>query len=114
MRQILRVCALLLPLCAISIALAKIGDKLGEESMSGRSFRAAQAASREFASNGLDISHYRIVVTERKDAWWVFFIDADVTDEMRLRARGSPGKIPGFEVEVSRDDFKAIRSSFIR
>ena len=125
MKQILRVCSLLLPLCLSSVALGDsvrkpaveaqiVHREVGEESISGRSFRAAQAASKEFASKGLDLSRYRIIVSEHEDVWWVSFIDADVTDEMRLKVRGNSGKIPGLDVELNHDDFSVIRSNFIR
>jgi hypothetical protein len=123
MRQVLRLCSLLLPLCVVPMALAQMGHKeelqigrelIREESISGRSFQAAQAASKELASKGLDILRYRIFVGEYETSWVVSFIDADVRDSVRLTVRGDPGKIPGLEVELSRDGFSVIRSNFIR
>ena len=123
MRKILHICALVWPLCVVPIALAQIGHKeelqfvgepIREEAISGRGLQAAQAASKELASKGLDISRYRVFVSEYETSWIVGFIDADVPESKRLTVRGDPGKIPGLEVELSRDGFSVIRSNGIR
>ena len=88
--------------------------KAVEESVSGRGFQAIQAAMAEFNDQGLDISRYRIIVHERATSLFVSFIDADVTDEQRLHVRGNPGTIPGFEVELRRDNLGVVRSHFIK
>ena len=88
--------------------------KAMEETISGRSFRAIEVAAAELARSNLDISLYRITVTEEGTSVVVIFIDANATGEEKKRFRGSPGNIPAFEVELGRDDLRVIRSNFVR
>jgi hypothetical protein len=88
--------------------------KAAEESISGQAYLAIQAAMNEFKGRGLDISRYRIIFSEAETYRFVAFIDADVTEEQRIHVRGSPGKIPGFEVEFEPGSLRIVRSSFIR
>ena len=88
--------------------------RAAEESISGRSYQAIQAAMPEFKDRGLDISRYRIIVYERGTSLAVIFIDAEVTGEQRLHVRGDPGKIPGLEVELRQDNFGVVSSHFIK
>jgi hypothetical protein len=85
-----------------------------DDSISGQAYLMIQVAMPEFENRGLDISRYRITVQETKDSRYVIFIDADVTEEQKRHGRGNPGKIPGFEVELARDELKVVRSNFIR
>ena len=85
-----------------------------EETISGWSFRVIQAAIPEFARNSLDVSRYRITVTETNSSFFVTFINVDVPSDLQRQFRGSPGKISAFEVELSRDDLRIIRSNFVR
>ena len=85
-----------------------------EELISGVGYRVIQAAMSEFVRNNLDISRYRITVAERGSSYVVTFIDASVTNDAPGYTRGSPGKIPSFSVELSRDDLRLIRSNFVR
>jgi hypothetical protein len=95
-------------------ALRPAEAKASEELISGQAYLSIHAAMAEFERQGLDISRYRIIVGENQTYRFVIFIDANVTEEKRLRIRGNPGKIPGFEVELTRDNFQIIRSNLIR
>jgi hypothetical protein len=99
-------------LCAGPMALPPIAANATEESISGRSYRAIQIAAAEFPAS-LDISRYRITVIDNAStSIVVIFVDADAPDNPHLR--GNPGKIPGFEVGLARDNLRVVRSSFIR
>jgi hypothetical protein len=114
MRKTWIVCLLSGLFIAGSAALLLVEAKAAEESISGRNYLAIEAAAVEFARQGLDISRYRITVHETEASLFVTFIDADVPDEQRRHVRGNPGKIPGFEVQLKRDNFQVVRSNFTR
>ena len=97
-----------------STALRSAEIKASEESISGRSYAAIQAAVAEFEGHASNIERYRIIVEEMQNSWIVLFIDADVTDEERRRVRGSPGKLAAFAVELKRDNLQVISSHFVR
>jgi len=114
MRKAWIIC-LLSGLCFLgTTALRPSAAKASEELISGKAYLLIHAAMAEFERQGLDISRYRIIVGETQTYRFVIFIDADVTEEERLRVRGSPGKIAGFAVELERDSLGVIRSHFIR
>lgn len=114
MRNILIVCSLLGLFCVGTMVLVRAGTKVTEESISGRSYPVIQTAIAELARYNLDVSRYRITVKETETSWFVTLIDADVPDDVRERFRGDPGKIPGFVVELERDNLRVVRSNFIR
>jgi hypothetical protein len=88
--------------------------KASEELISGKAYLLIQTAMNEFKGRGLDISRYRIIVEETEASRFVLFIDADATEKQRLHVRGSPGKIPAFEVELEPGSLRIIRSNFVR
>jgi hypothetical protein len=78
-----------------------------------QSYRAIQIAAAEFARHDLDVSRYRITVIDNAaTSIIVIFVDVDAPDNPGIR--GNPGKIPGFEVELARDNLHVVRSHFIR
>jgi hypothetical protein len=115
MRKIWIICSILGLFFLGPVVLLSGEAKAMEETISGRSYRAIQVAAVEFARHNLDISRYRIAVATgavAKTSIFVTFIDADAPDDPRFR--GNPGKIPGFAVELNRDDLRVIRANFIR
>jgi hypothetical protein len=81
-----------------------------EESISGRSFRAIQAAIPELERNKLGVEGYRIRVHESGASVFVLFGDPNAPKGLR----GSWGDRPAFSVELARDDLRIIRSQFER
>ena len=114
MRKIFTSCALLALFCFGPVGLLPAEIQAMEESISGRNYRAIQAAVVELARHNLDISRYRITVTETEASLIVTFIDASAPDDPRGQFRGNPGKIPAFSAELKRDNLQVIRSNFIR
>jgi hypothetical protein len=112
--RILIVCSLLGLFYVGPMALLPIAANAIEESISGRSYLAIQTAAAELVRNDLDISRYRITVIEAETALFVIFIDADVPDDTKRGVRGNPSRIPGFEVELTRNNLRVVRSHFIR
>lgn len=84
------------------------------ELVSAEGVRALQVAMPEFERAGLDLSKYRVEILRFDSTLAVLFIDAAVSPEEARQVRGSPGKIPAFGVEMSRDDFQVIRAYFQR
>lgn len=84
------------------------------ELISAEGVRALQVAMPEFERAGLDLSEYRVEIVRFDSTLAVLFIDAAVSPEEARQVHGSPGKIPAFGVEMSRDDFQVIRAHFQR
>jgi hypothetical protein len=104
-------CTLLFGLWTMAFASAPASAM--EETISARSFQAIQAAAPELVRRDLDITRYRIIVSDTQGLV-VTFMDAEVTDAMRRHVRGNPGKIPALEVALDPKDFTVVRSSFMR
>jgi len=81
-----------------------------EESISGRSFLAIQAAIPELESRSLRAADYRITVWEAGSLVIVLFGDPNSAEGQK----GNSGNRPALEVELSRDDLRVIRAHFVR
>jgi len=81
-----------------------------EETISGETFLAIQAAAVEATRNGVDVSKYKIFAKKAEYSYIITFDDP----ERPLGQLGSTTKMLSFEVEVSTRDFHIIRSHFVR
>ncbi len=75
-------------------------------SITGRSFLAIQAAVPELARFGVKVDDHRIVVVDAGASVVVLFEDPETT----VFHRGSTERMPGIEVELSREGLRVIGS----
>lgn len=80
------------------------------ESISGKSLKIIEAALPEAVRKHLDVGKYKIVVMQSEQSYLVVFDDPNRPEGQR----GSTSRMPGFEVEVRREDLQVIRSNFVR
>jgi hypothetical protein len=76
----------------------------------GASLKWIHTAEPEFERKKLDLDKYIVSVVEQNDSVTVILRSSDVVEG----ARGSTGKYPGYEVEISKKDLKVVRSNYIR
>lgn len=76
----------------------------------GHSLKWIEAAEPEFRRRNLDVSNYIVSVVDRPDSVIVALSSPDQPEG----ARGSVGKYPGYEVEISKKDMKILRSNYVR
>ena len=76
----------------------------------GSTLKWIHAAEPEFQRRNLDLDKYTVTVAEQDDSVVIALRSLDATKG----ARGSAGKFPEYEVEVSKNDMKIIRSNFVR
>ncbi len=76
----------------------------------GTSLKWIHAAEPEFQRKQLDLDRYMVSVVEQNDSVTVSLTSADTVEG----ARGSAGKYPGYEVEISKKDLKVVRSNYVR
>jgi len=77
---------------------------------SGASLKWIHIAEPEYERKKLDLDRYIVVVSEQNDSVTVGLGSPDAVEG----ARGSTGKYPGYEVEISKKDLKVVRSNYIR
>jgi hypothetical protein len=80
------------------------------DSIQGMSFLAIQGALPEFTQTKLNIVDYRLTVFAEGNSLIVTFTDRDAP----LSGRGSPGKRPGYQVEMDRASLRVLNSSYMR
>lgn len=80
------------------------------DTIQGKNFLAVEAAAEVFQVHNPELKHYKITVISDNKSLIVMFTDKDTPKG----ARGSVGKHPGFEVELSAGDRRVLRSNFIR
>jgi len=76
----------------------------------GASLKWVRAAEPEFQQKKLDLDKYTVLVVEREDSVTVILKSTDSVEG----SRGSTGKYPGYEVEISKKDLKILRSNYVR
>jgi hypothetical protein len=76
----------------------------------GASLKWIHATEPEFERRKLDVDKYTVIVVEQNDSVTVGLKSSDAAEG----ARGSTGRYPGYEVEISKKDVKVIRSNYIR
>ena len=76
----------------------------------GASLKWIHAAEPEFQRRNLDVDNYVVAVSEQNDSVMVTLRSTDTIES----SRGSTGKHPGYEVEISKRDLKVLRSNFVR
>jgi hypothetical protein len=81
-----------------------------EESISGASFQAIQAAMTELERNKLDVVDYRITVQKSASSIFVLFQNLVTPNGQR----GTAGPRPGFSVELRRVGLQVVCSQFER
>jgi hypothetical protein len=77
---------------------------------SGAVLKWIHAAEPEFHRKNLDVNKYTISVMEQENSVVISLSSPDAVSG----ARGSTGRYPGFEVEVSKKDLTILRSNYIR
>lgn len=78
--------------------------------LDGANLLAVRAAVVAFRQRLPELDPYRITVLRAADTISVLFTDKTA----ELRGRGSPGKRPGFEVQLDARDLRVLRSNFMR
>jgi len=76
----------------------------------GTSLKWIHAAEPVLQEKKLDLDKYNITLLEQADSVTVILKSADSAPG----DRGSTGKNPGFEVEISKKDLKVLRSNYVR
>jgi hypothetical protein len=76
----------------------------------GTSLKWIYAAEPVLQEKKLDLDKYTISLFEQADSVTVILKSAD----SEPGGRGSTGKNPGFEVEISKKDLKVLRSNYVR
>jgi hypothetical protein len=76
----------------------------------GSTLKWIEAAEPEFHRRNLDLSNYIVAVVDYGDS----VIVALSSPDQPAGARGSVGKYPGYEVEISKNGMKILRSNFVR
>jgi hypothetical protein len=67
-------------------------------------------AEPEFQRRRLNLDNYTIAVVERRD-----FVEVMLTDSQAAGGvRGNLGSVPGFEVEIRKDNKTIVRANFVR
>lgn len=77
---------------------------------SGASLKWIHAAEPEFQQKKLDLDKYTVLVVEQGDSVTVILKSTDSVEG----ARGSTGKYPGYEVEISKENLKILLSNYVR
>ena len=76
----------------------------------GSSLKWIHIAEPEFERQNLDVSKYSVSVVEDGDS-----VHVTLTNPHRKQgARGNPGPLPEYDVEIRRTDLKVVRQSYIR
>ena len=76
----------------------------------GTALKWIHAAEPVLQEKKLDLDKYTISLLEQGDSVTVILKSGDSVQG----ARGSTGKYPGFEVEISKKDLKVLRSNYVR
>jgi hypothetical protein len=76
----------------------------------GSSLKWIEAAEPEFHRRNLDLGNYIVSVVDHGDS----VIVALSSPDQPAGARGSVGKYPGYEVEISKKDMQIVRSNYVR
>lgn len=80
------------------------------DSVRGKSYLAIQSAMPEFLRHIPDVVGYKIEVMKEGNLVIVTFVD----QKGAPTTRGSPGKKPGFAVELDARDLRVLRSYYLR
>ncbi len=80
------------------------------DAFQGSSLAPIEAAAAVFKRHNPDLNQYKISVVREHESVVVMFTDRSG----QTGARGNPGKLPGFEVELRSHDLAVRRSNFIR
>ena len=78
--------------------------------LAGASLKWIHAAEPEFERKKLDLENYTVSVFEQSDSVVVILRSSDAEEG----AKGSTGRHPGYEVEISKKDLKVVRSNYVR
>jgi hypothetical protein len=76
----------------------------------GATLKWIRAAEPVLQEKKLDLDKYTVSLLEEADSVTVILKSEDSTPA----GRGSTGKSPGFEVEISKKDLKVLRSNYVR
>jgi AMMECR1 domain-containing protein len=96
----------------LSVLSTPAGAKMKESaSLLGKSVLYIKAALPEIERQKLDLNLYRVTVFEENNSVFVVLADKNASNDS---VRGSPGKIPAFQVELDRDSMQILKSSFVR
>jgi hypothetical protein len=80
------------------------------DTVQGRSLAPIDAAVAVFRRRNPDLNQYKMSVVRERESVVVVFTDR----HGETGARGNPGKLAGFEVELRSQDLAVLRSNFIR
>ena len=81
------------------------------ESIFGRNVLFIKAAMPEIEKQKLKLELYRVSLFEDTDSVTVLLIDKGAPRESH---KGDPGKIPAYEIKLSRENMKVLRANFVR
>jgi hypothetical protein len=76
----------------------------------GSTLKWIEAVEPEFRRRNLDLNNYIVSVVDHRESVVVALSSPDQPEG----ARGSVGKYPGYEVEISKDGMKILRSNYVR
>ena len=95
----------------LRLFLSKLNQLKTLDKIQGKSYLAIDAADAVFQQrHQADLAAYRITLVRERDSVYVTFADKDGKPD----ARGGPGSLPAFEVELTAGDLKVLRSHFVR
>lgn len=100
--------AMTLQSCSKSTAQSSSSEVVAE--FPGYSLEWIEVAKPEFARRNLDLSNYTVLVVIHRDSVIVALTSIDQPEG----ARGNLGTHPGYEVEISKNKMKILRSSYVR
>ena len=80
------------------------------DSISGASLKVIEAALPKFEEQGMKLDKYAVSVFEQESSFLVVFDDPN----RPASQRGSTTTVIGYEVEVSKQGLRVVRSNFVR
>ena len=93
-----------------SVLMAQSNSPKVMAEFAGASLKWIHAAEPEFERRKLDLQNYTVSVFEQNDTVIVILKSSDAAKG----AKGSSGRYPGYEVEVSKKDLKVVRANYLR
>lgn len=93
-----------------NISMAQSNPPKVAAELPGSCLKWIHAAEPEFQRKHLDLDNYTISVLEQEESVTVILSSVDAPEG----ARGSVGKHPGYEVEISKKNMKILRSNYVR
>jgi hypothetical protein len=82
----------------------------GMDAISGKTLNIIFSALPAFRSKGLDLNDYAVYIVEKEGSYIVVFDDP----ERKSSQRGSTKKLVSFQVEIGKETFEIIRSSYCK